>query len=99
MRFEFDISKVDLVTRDGIDLHEMFKNQMKKPFHQFVGGTIYENIRDIELDDKCKAIYKGEKVELNEREKDLFVQAIKAMEFKPGLIERKIMQQIVKIEE
>jgi len=92
MKFEFDIKKVDLVTLGGVDLRKTFKEKMKKNFEQFLGETIYNSTRDVELDDKCKAIHRGEKVEFNEREKELFERAVKAIEFEPGLIERKIRE-------
>ena len=99
MKFEFDIKKVDLVTLGGVDLRKTFKEKMKKNFEQFLGETIYNSTRDVELDDKCKAIHRGEKVEFNEREKELFERAVKAIEFEPGLIERKILKQVIKIDD
>ena len=99
MKFEFDIKKVDLVTLDGVDLRKTFKEKMKKNFEQFLGETIYNSTRDVELDDKCKAIHRGEKVEFNEREKELFERAVKAIEFEPGLIERKILKQVIRIDD
>ena len=99
MRYQFDINNVDLVTLDGVNLRVAFQSQTGKSFEQFVGGTVYENVRDIELDDKCKAIHRGEKVEFTERERELFEHAIKTIEFKPGMIERKILQQVIEIKE
>ena len=56
-------------------------------------------MRDVGLDDKCKAIYNGEKVEFDDREKELFEKTIKELGISPGLVERRILQQIVKIGE
>ena len=99
VELENKIKKVDLVTLGGVDLRKTFKEKMKKNFEQFLGETIYNSTRDVELDDKCKAIHRGEKVEFNEREKELFERAVKAIEFEPGLIERKILKQVIKIDD
>ena len=94
MRYEFDVNKIDLVDLDGHDWKNSFPDD--KPFNKYIGSSVYNQTRDIELDDKCKAIYRGEKVEFNDREKELFESAIKELGISPGLIERRVLQQIVK---
>lgn len=97
MRYEFDVNKVDLVDLDGNDWKNGFPAD--KPLHKYIGSSVYNQVRDVGLDDKCKAIYNGEKVELDDREKELFEKTIKEIGISPGLVERRVLQQIVKIDE
>lgn len=97
MRYEFDINKVDLVDLDGHDWRSGFPED--KPFNKYIGSSVYNLTRDIELDDKCKAIFQGKRVEFNDNEKSLFEKAIKELCINPGLVERRILAQIIKINE
>ena len=85
MRYEFDVNKVGFPA--------------DKPLHKYIGSSVYNQVRDVGLDDKCKAIYNGEKVEFDDREKELFEKTIKELGISPGLVERRILQQIVNIGE
>ena len=97
MRYEFDVNKLDLVALDGHDWRNGFPDD--KPLNKHIASSVYNQVRDVGLDDKCKAIYNGEKVEFDDREKELFEKTIKELGISPGLVERRILQQIVKIGE
>lgn len=97
MRYEFDVNKLDLVDLDGHDWRNGFPDD--KPLNKHIGSSVYNQVRDVGLDDKCKAIYNGEKVEFDDREKELFEKTIKELGISPGLVERRILQQIVNIGE
>lgn len=97
MKFKFDIKKVDIVNLNGVDMKLNFEEQFDVSFEKAIGNMIFEYATDIDLVDKAREIHRGKEVEFTEREKGLFEECVKG-KYIP-FIERRILEQLVKVEE
>ena len=97
MKYIFNIKKVDIVNLNGKNLRESFEKQEGVSFEKYIGNMIYEQCNDIDVVNKAIEIHKGNEIELSEREKDLLVTCLTG-KFMP-FVERRILAQIIKIDE